>query len=230
MTQPQPLGTGHAVMQCAGTAEAFDANVLVTMGDAPLISPDTFKRLMTHHLNSDAVLTLLSARGSEQQDLGRIQRDNNGSVRGIVEAADADGRDLGDEVNAGVYCFDGSWLAENVGRIPASKNGEYYLTWLVEAAAAQGATIETVTTENAEEIMGVNDRISLAAAEAAMRRRIAEKWMKRGVTIIDPACHLHRCRRGHRTGLRHTPELAPSGRHGSRRGLRHRPRRADSRL
>ena len=187
VTQSQPLGTGHAVMRCAGQVVTPDANVLVTMGDAPLIRPDTFSGLMGRHVESRASLTLLSARGSEQQDLGKVLRDNNGSVRGIVEAADAEGRELGDEVNAGTYCFDGSWLTENVGRIPASSNGEYYLTWLVEAAASQGNTIETVATENAEEIMGVNDRISMAAASTAMRRRIAEKWMRAGVTIIDPA-------------------------------------------
>ena len=186
--QPEPLGTGRAVMQCAdATTGASDANVLVTMGDAPLIRPDTFKMLMTRHLNSDAVLTLLSALDSEQRDLGKIRRDSSDSVQAIIEAADAEGEDLGDEVNAGVYCFNASWLSKNVGSIPASSNGEYYLTWLVEAAASQGRTIETITTDNAEEIMGVNDRISLAAAEAAMRHRTAEKWMKAGVTITDPA-------------------------------------------
>ncbi len=187
VAQPQPLGTGHAVMQCVDAVATSDVNLLVTMGDAPLIRPDTFTRLMSRHLRSDAVLTMLAARGSEQQDLGRIRRDTTGSVRAIVEAADAEGVDLRDEVNAGVYCLDGSWLNENVGRIPASSNGEYYLTWLVEDAASQRRTIETVTTDNAEEIMGVNDRITLAAAEAAMRLSIAEKWMKAGVTIIDPS-------------------------------------------
>ena len=185
--QPQPLGTGHALMQCAGITENPNAHVLVAMGDAPLIRPDTFHNLMARHLESTATLTLLSARDSTQPDLGRVLRDDNDRVRAIVEAADACGSDLGDEVNAGVYCFDGAWLAENVGSIPPSTNGEYYLTWLVEAAASQGKTIQTVTTDNSEEIMGVNDRISLAAAEAAMRRRIAEKWMNAGVTIIDPA-------------------------------------------
>ena len=186
VVQPQPLGTGDAVMRCIDAIGTPDADVLVTMGDAPLILPDTFKGLMACHLVSRAEVTLLTARGSDQQDLGRIQRDDDGSVRAIVEAADAEGRDLGDEINSGVYCFDGSWLWKNVGRIPTSSNGEYYLTWLVEAAASQAKTIETVTTENAEEIMGVNDRISLAAADAAMRHRIAEGWMKAGVTIIDP--------------------------------------------
>ena len=185
--QAESLGTGHAVMQCADATGASAANLLVTMGDSPLVRPDTFKMLMTRHLKSNAVLTLLSARGSEQQDLGRIQRNSNGGVRAIIEAADAEGEDLGDEVNAGVYCFDGSWLSKNVGSIPPSSKGEYYLTWLVEAAASQCRIVETITTDNAEEIMGVNDRITLAEAEAAMRRSIAEKWMKAGVTIIDPA-------------------------------------------
>ena len=185
--QPQPLGTGHALMQCAAVTKTPNAHVLVGMGDSPLIRANTFHRLMTRHLESAAALTLLSARNPTQPDLGRVLRDDNDRVRAIVEAADADESDLGDEVNAGVYCFDAAWLAENVGSIPPSRNGEYYLTWLVEAAASQGETIQTVTTQNAEEIMGVNDRITLAAAEAAMRRRIAQKWMKAGVTIIDPA-------------------------------------------
>ena len=101
VVQTQPLGTGHAVMQSAGVAGALDANVLVTMGDAPLIRPDTFSRLMTLHLKSKAVLTLLSAHGSEQRDLGRIRRDTTGRVRAILEAADAEGVDLGDEVKRG---------------------------------------------------------------------------------------------------------------------------------
>ncbi len=186
VVQPQPLGTGHAVMQCASTSGAFGGNVLVTMGDAPLIRPDTFGSLMARHQKTASVLTLLSATGSQQQDLGRVLRGENGCVRAIVEAADVGGRDLGNEVNAGVYCFDGAWLSENVGRIPASANGEYYLTWLIEAAASQAKSVAAVTTKNAEEIMGVNDRINLAVTEAAMRRRTAEKWMKAGVTIIDP--------------------------------------------
>ena len=186
VVQPQLLGTGHAVMQGAATSGAFGGNVLVTMGDAPLIRPDTLSSLMARHLETASVLTLLSATCSQQQDLGRVFRGENGCVRAIVEAADAGGRDLGNEVNAGVYCFDGAWLSENVGRIPASANGEYYLTWLVEAAVPQAKSVAAVTTKNAEEIMGVNDRISLAAAEAAMRRRTAEGWMKAGVTIIDP--------------------------------------------
>ena len=187
VVQPEPLGTGHAVMQCASVADNHDANVLVAMGDAPLVRSDTFEKLMRRHVDSNASLTFLTAKASEQSDLGRVRRNDDDAVRGIVEAADAIGANIGNEVNAGVYCFDGAWLWGNLPRIPASTSGEYYLTWLVEAAASQGLTIQTVTAENAEEIMGVNDRLNLAKAETAMRRRINEKWMRAGVTIIDPA-------------------------------------------
>ena len=186
VVQPQPLGTGHAVMQYANTVRGPDVNVLVTMGDAPLVRPQTFAALMERHAKSSAVLTLLLAQGSEKSDLGRVRRDDDGRVSAIVEAADANCLDLDDEVNAGVYCFDGSWLWESVGLIPSSKNGEYYLTWLVEKAVSQGKEVQTWTISDPDEALGINDRLTMASAEEAMRRRIAEGWMRAGVTIIDP--------------------------------------------
>ena len=186
VAQPQQLGTGHAVMQCADIVENPEANVLVTMGDAPLVCSQTLTDLIARHVESRASVTLLTAHGSKQLDLGRVRRDDGGWVCAIVEAADAGGMDLGDEVNAGVYCFNGSWLWDNVGRIPTNASGEYYLTWLVEAAASHGEIVEAWTIEDAEEVMGVNDRLGLAAAEVAMRRRIVGGWMRAGVTIIDP--------------------------------------------
>lgn len=184
--QPQPLGTGHAVMQCASVASGHDANVLVAMGDAPLLRSETFKALMRQHAESNAALTFLTAKASEQSDLGRVRRHDDGSVLDIIEAADACDASPADEVNAGVYCFDGPWLWKNLPHIPATSNGEYYLTWLVEEAISQAKAVETLTLSDAKEATGVNDRIALAAAESAMRRRINEKWMRQGVTIIDP--------------------------------------------
>ena len=186
VVQSQLLGTGHAVMQCSNVVENPHANVLVAMGDAPLIHPGTFMELMARHSESNAALTLLTGRDSKQRDLGRVRRDDGGRVCAVMEASDAGGMDLGDEVNAGVYCFNGSWLWDNVSRISPSTNGEYYLTWIVEAAASQGDVVDVLTLSDGEEAMGVNDRLSLAAAEAAMRRRIAERWMCAGVTVIDP--------------------------------------------
>ena len=184
--QSQLLGTGHAVMQCSDILRNHDENVLVTNGDTPLVRSQTFTELMTRHSKSNAALTLLTARDSKQRDLGRVRRDDDGRVCAVVESADAGGVDLGDEVNAGVYCFNGSWLWDNVSRIPPSTNGEYYLTWLVAAAASQGEVVEALTLLDGEEAMGVNDRLGLAAAEVAMRRRIVERWMRAGVTVIDP--------------------------------------------
>ena len=186
VVQPQLLGTGHAVLQCADILRNHDENVLVTNGDTPLVRSQTFTELMARHSESNAALTLLTARDSKQRDLGRVRRDDDGRVCAVVEAADAGGVDLGDEVNAGVYCFNGSWLWDNVSRIPPSTNGEYYLTRLVEAAASQGEVVDALTLPDGEEAMGVNDRLGLAAAEVAMRRRIVERWMRAGVTVIDP--------------------------------------------
>ena len=186
VVQSQLLGTGHAVLQCADILRNHDENVLVSNGDTPLLRSQTFTEFMTRHSKSNAALTLLTARDSKQRDLGRVRRDDDGRVCAVVEAADAGGVDLGDEVNAGVYCFNGSWLWDNVSRIPPSTNGEYYLTWLVEAAASQGEVVEALTLLDGEEAMGVNDRLVLAAAEVVMRRRIVEGWMRAGVTVIDP--------------------------------------------
>ena len=108
VVQSQPLGTGHAVMQFSDAVGNPHANVLVAMGDAPLIHPRTFTDLMARHSESNAALTLLTARDSKQRDLGRVRRDDDGMVCAVVEASDAGGMDLGDEVNAGVYCFNGS--------------------------------------------------------------------------------------------------------------------------
>ena len=185
VTQEQPLGTGHGVLQCAGVVPPRDS-VLVMMGDTPLVQPDSLESLMVQQVESGAAVTLLSASVADQGDLGRVVRDDEGNVSAVVERPDGAGLVVSNEVNAGVYCFDGGWLWENVGRIPPSANGEYYLTWLVEEAVTQGKGVATVAVSDAEEALGVNDRIGLAAAEAAMRRRIAEGWMLQGVTIVDP--------------------------------------------
>ena len=188
VVQPEPLGTGHAVMQlrrrngCVRRQRA---------GDDGRRSPHPSRHLQKADDAAPEVRRRPDPAGGTRVRAARtwagFGETPPAACAPSLKPSTPKVIGLGDEVNAGVYCFDGSWLAKNVGRIPASINGEYYLTWLVEAAASQGKTIETITTDNAEEIMGVNDRISLAAAEAAMRRSIAEKWMKAGVTIIDPS-------------------------------------------
>jgi bifunctional UDP-N-acetylglucosamine pyrophosphorylase/glucosamine-1-phosphate N-acetyltransferase len=92
----------------------------------------------------------------------------------------------GAELNAGVFCIAADWLWGALQRLPVSASGEYYLTGLVELAAADGLAVETLCVEDAQEALGVNDRVRLAEAEAIMRRRINATYMLAGVTIVNP--------------------------------------------
>ncbi|MSQ61911.1 MAG: UDP-N-acetylglucosamine diphosphorylase/glucosamine-1-phosphate N-acetyltransferase [Dehalococcoidia bacterium] len=186
--QKEQLGTGHA-LNCAREQAGGATDVLVVSGDVPLLRPETLRSLLQQHTESGATLTLLTARLERPGDLGRIVRDGGGRVRAIAEAADADvATQAIEEINAGAYCFRAAWLWPRLAFLPASAGGEYYLTALVEQAVREGAPVQTVTTDDPEEALGVNDREQLSRAEAVMRRRILRRLMlESGVTVIDPA-------------------------------------------
>ena len=183
--QPQPLGTGHALLQARSLVDGADT-VAVLHGDVPLVEADTLRTMLRVHRESDADITLLAATVDHPGDLGRVIRDGSGRITAVVEARDADDEVCGiQEVNGGVYCFRESWLWPSLASLPASPGGEVYLTDLVSVAAGQGMAVESVKA-GPEEILGVNTRVELAAAEAALRRRIRERWMLAGVSIPDP--------------------------------------------
>src|SRR5918992_1942810 len=118
---------------------------------------------------------------------GRVVRAPDGSARAIVEEADADPDTRAiDEINVGTYCIDAAWLRANVGQVPASASGEYYLTDLVAMAIGAGRRVSIVEAPRPELTMGINDRVALAAAEQLMRQAILERHMRNGVTIVDP--------------------------------------------
>jgi len=120
-------------------------------------------------------------------DYGRIVRDSQGRVREIVEVKRATAEQMQiREVNSGVYCFERAWLWSALHALPRNAAGEYYLTDLIAVAAAQERTIATVMGEM-DETLGVNNRVQLADAEQIVRRRILERHMYAGVSIIDPA-------------------------------------------
>ncbi|MCH7712950.1 MAG: bifunctional UDP-N-acetylglucosamine diphosphorylase/glucosamine-1-phosphate N-acetyltransferase GlmU [Chloroflexi bacterium] len=185
--QPEPLGTGDAVARAGQILDGQAAHILVQGADAPLIRLESVEEQMKLHLSESHSMTVLSATAPSAQDLGRIQRNANGQITSIVEAVESDlGPDQTAEVNAGVYCFDGSWLWENVVKIQPSEKGEKYLTALAELGAGQGASIGSANAAEAVDIIGVNDRVQLAAVEAEQRRRICESWMLAGVSVMDP--------------------------------------------
>lgn len=187
--QSPQLGTGHAVLQARELLEGRADRLLVSYADMPLLTPETLGRLVERQRDNSAVITLLTLMRDESRGFGRVIRDEDGAVVGIVEEAVAAPEELAiRELNAGVYCFDAQWLWEHVGRIPLSMpKEEYYLTDLVEMAAGEGREVQAVVVDNEEETLGINTRVHLAEAERVMRRRINEEWMKAGVTLVDPA-------------------------------------------
>jgi bifunctional UDP-N-acetylglucosamine pyrophosphorylase/glucosamine-1-phosphate N-acetyltransferase len=185
--EPQ-LGTADAVRQGLSRVPSGARHVLVTMGDVPMLPPDVFQRLLREQAEGEATVALLSARVADPTGYGRVVRGPDGGVSAIVEEGDADGTTRAiDEVNVGTYCFDAGWLRANVGQVPASASGEYYLTELVALAAGGGRRVAVVTAPRAELAAGINDRVALAATERLLRAEIAERHMRNGVTIVDPA-------------------------------------------
>ena len=189
LQEPQ-MGTGHAVMAARNVIDALEPPpeiVLVCYGDTPLISSEVLARLLVEHVERGATVTFLTAIAEQPSDFGRVVRDADGQAREIVEMKRAtDEQKRIKEVNSGVYCFERAWLWDALETLPKNPAGEYYLTDLVGIASAQGRAVATVTGSFSETV-GINDRVQLAEAEQVMRRRVLERLMYAGVTIIDPA-------------------------------------------
>ena len=184
--EPQ-LGTADAVRCGLGRVPGSVRHVIVTMGDAPLLPADLFQQLLRQQAEGDAVISILTARLAEPNGYGRLIRSEAGDALRIVEEADADAAlQAVDEVNTGTYCFDASWLRANIGQVPASRSGEYYLTDLVALATSAGRRVAIVSAPRPELTMGINDRVALAAAERIARTEIIERHQRNGVTVVDP--------------------------------------------
>jgi bifunctional UDP-N-acetylglucosamine pyrophosphorylase/glucosamine-1-phosphate N-acetyltransferase len=184
--QRERLGTGHAVLQARDACG--DGAVLVLPGDVPLLSMETLERLVRHHTATHAAVTLLTAVVPDPHGYGRVLR-QGGRVKRIVEERDAtDDEKRVTEINTSVYCFAASRLWRALDQVrPDNDQGEYYLTDVVGILARGGLPVEAVTVADPTEALGVNDRQQLAMLAAIQRRRILEKLMAEGVTILDPA-------------------------------------------
>jgi bifunctional UDP-N-acetylglucosamine pyrophosphorylase / glucosamine-1-phosphate N-acetyltransferase len=180
--QPELDGTGGAVARCKDALAGCET-IVVLNGDCPLITPGLVERLSK--ALGDGVAAFASCQVDEPGRLGRVLRNADGSVAGIVEASDYEGPAGPGEINAGQYAFESTWLWKSISTVPRSANGEYYLTHLIAAAAAAGRHVVSVEVDPLE-ILGVDDRMKLAEAEGAMSRRILERHMLNGVTIQDP--------------------------------------------
>ncbi|RMG19491.1 MAG: UDP-N-acetylglucosamine diphosphorylase/glucosamine-1-phosphate N-acetyltransferase [Deltaproteobacteria bacterium] len=185
--QAEPRGTGDAVAAGLGALEGAPAQrILILNGDLPLLTVATLRRLL--RAGREAPLALLTARPPSPKGYGRIVRDGRGQVISIVEEADADAKTRRiEEVNAGVYLVERALLERALGGLEADNaQGELYLTDLVAIARRLGQAVVGVPVPEWSEVAGVNDRAELAEAAAALRRRIVEAWLRRGVSFEDP--------------------------------------------
>ncbi len=186
--QEEQLGTGHAVSCVRSKLEGRADTIIVTYGDMPLLRGRSLGDLLALHQSSECPVAMTSFTGDKARMFGRVVRDDRGHVIGIVEEAVATPEQLKiREYNVGAYCFDADWLWASLKKIPISPKGEYYLTDLVGLAVKEGYPVESLIIDDPDEAIGVNTRVHLAAAEKVMRRRINERWMLSGVTILDPA-------------------------------------------
>jgi len=185
--QDKQLGTGHAVKQCEQVIRDV-RDVLIVCGDTPLLQVDTLATLVDKHRESNADVTVLTASPTDPFGYGRLVRDDQNRVSSIVEEKDAtaDQRSI-TEVSSGIYCVRYEVLFDLLHAI-GNRNAqhEYYLPDIVPLALRAGQSVEAVLMDDADEMLGVNDRVHLAHVEGLMQKRIIEEWQRRGVTIEKP--------------------------------------------
>jgi bifunctional UDP-N-acetylglucosamine pyrophosphorylase/glucosamine-1-phosphate N-acetyltransferase len=186
--QEEQLGTGHALLCARGQLADFTGTLLLLCGDVPLLRAETLERLLAFHQAQAAAVTVLTAEMADPHGYGRIVRDGEEVLR-IVEEKDASLKEKAiREINTGIYAFEAPFVFEalgNVGRDNAQ--GEYYLTDVLALARAAGRKVCALVAGDAEETMGINDRVQLARAGFLMRHRINTELMRAGVTLVDPA-------------------------------------------
>lgn len=182
--QTVQLGTGHAIQQLLPHLEGYTGDLLILNGDVPLLRTETLKNLLQIHQENQNSCTILTAQLANPQGYGRVFRNSECIVQKIVEDKDCTlTQRENDRVNAGIYCFRWPDLAKFLPQLEANNaQKEYYLT----DAVTQVGKVMAVDVEDYQEILGINDRLQLATANDILQRRIKEKWLLAGVTLIDP--------------------------------------------
>ena len=183
--QKEQLGTGHALSQALPLI-ADTNQVIVLLGDVPLVSVATLKKLI--HSAPPHAIGILTAQNAHPVGYGRIKRNQENNIIGVIEEKDATLAERTiTEINPGIYLLPGQFLKKY---LPLLKNNnaqaEYYLTDLIAFAAQEKMPIHSVQVETVEEILGINDHVQLAQLERFYQRQLAEKLMYAGVAIQDP--------------------------------------------
>ncbi len=184
LQEPQ-LGTGHAVQMALAALDVRTGTILVLNGDMPLVEAELVRRVLDGRRGA---LALVTARMPLPSSFGRIVRDGE-RVSHIVEARDASDDELElDEMNAGLYAYDETKLRAAAAELKNDNaQREYYLTDTIAHFVDAGDHVAPIVADDFRSVLGVNDRIELAAASALLNRRLCEHHMRAGVTIADPA-------------------------------------------
>ena len=182
--QTEQLGTGHAIQQLLPHLQGFQGDLLVLNGDVPLLRAETIKQLMAIHTQHQNSATILTANLPNPQGYGRVFTDSQNLVQQIVEDRDCTKEQKQNQrINAGVYCFHWPHLEKILPDLKADNDQkEYYLTDTVSILSP----VMAVDVEDYQEILGINDRQHLATASDILQTRVKDKWMRAGVTLIDP--------------------------------------------
>ncbi|MEH2330430.1 bifunctional UDP-N-acetylglucosamine diphosphorylase/glucosamine-1-phosphate N-acetyltransferase GlmU [Nostoc sp.] len=182
--QTVQLGTGHAIQQLLPHLEDYTGDLLVLNGDLPLIRSETLKQMLQTHIRNQNAATILTSHLSDPTGYGRVFCNDENIVQQMVEHKDCTAAQRQNQrINAGVYCFRWPDLAKVLPHLQANNaQKEYYLT----DAVTQVGQVMAVDVEDYQEILGINDRLQLATASEILQKRVKEKWMLAGVTLIDP--------------------------------------------
>ena len=186
-------GTGHAVRVALETLRdatgTTDGVVVVMAGDTPLMEGETLTGLVAAHTAHDRAITVLTAEVADPFGYGRILRDEAGDVAAIVEEKEATAEQAAvREINSGIFAFDGAFLIDALRRITNDNaKGEYYLTDVVQIARQDGRAVGAHRIDDVMQTEGANDRAQLAGLAAELNRRVLDRWMRDGVTIVDPS-------------------------------------------
>jgi bifunctional UDP-N-acetylglucosamine pyrophosphorylase/glucosamine-1-phosphate N-acetyltransferase len=201
--QADQLGTGHATQVALDALGATDPDdvIMVLYGDTPLLTPGLLIELAD--LSGDETARLISADVDDPTGYGRVIRDRDGNLIGVVEHRDCTPEQIAiDEVNAGIYAIRAGRLTELLKRVTNDNaQGEYYLTDVVGLLASEGDRLSAVKA-SPEEVMGINSHDQLAEARRELQQRVNRRLMESGVAIVDPET----------TYIEETVEVAPGAR------------------
>ncbi len=189
VVQQKPMGTGDAVKAALPMLDGFTGDVLILLGDMPLLSAAMMQGLIdTRRHDADTGLAVLGVEYKTPPAFGRLVLNADKTLQKIVEDRDATPEERNIKLcNTGAFCVNGAKLGEWLGRLDSNNaQGEFYVTDLPKIAAADGFKSRVCVLYDAEEVLGVNSRADLAVVEAAVQKRLRKKAMENGATLTDP--------------------------------------------